>query len=114
MYMDQRKWSFLSASKKHFPVRVGGDAVAAAVLLEAETIFDSAHAKIHIVASTKGDREESEGREGRRGRRQIHAGRRDRRVCKCSTRGRDAVMEGKNCLFQRPAFSQSHYPRPVI
>jgi len=28
----------------------------------------------------------------------------NRRVCKCSTRGRDAVMEEKNCLFQRPAF----------
>jgi len=40
--MDQRKRSFLSKRvKKHFPVRVG-DA------LEAETIFDSTHAKIHI------------------------------------------------------------------
>lgn len=40
---------FVRVGKKHFPVRVG-DA------LEAETIFDSTHAKIHI-AALKGGRE---------------------------------------------------------
>lgn len=99
---------FVRVGKKHFPVRVG-DA------LEAETIFDSTHAKIHI-AALKGGREKPREREGEREREMEKEGERgsrgmaNRRVCKCSTRGRDAVMEEKNCLFQRPAFSQAHYP----
>lgn len=93
--------------KKHFPVRVG-DA------LEAETIFNSTHVKIHI-ATLKEGREKSKGREKKERERGGGGGRNsrgmaNRRVCKCLTRGRDAVMEEKNCLFQRPAFSQAHYP----
>lgn len=95
---------FVRVGKKHFPVRVG-DA------LEAETIFDSTHAKIHI-AALKGGREKprEKGRWRKKERERGSRGMANRRVCKCSTRGRDAVMEEKNCLFQRPAFSQAHYP----
>ena len=100
---------FCQSGKKHFLVRVG-DA------LEAETIFDSTHAKIHIAALKEGREKPKEGREGGRERERERERERNsrrmanRRVCKCSTRGCDAVMEEKNCLFQRPAFSQAYYP----
>lgn len=100
-------------------------------MLEAETIFDSTHVKIHIVASKESgkservkERETEREREGKKREREesredesageLHAGTANRRVCKCSTRGCDAVMEEKNCLFRRPAFSQAHLTRPVI
>jgi len=76
-------------------------------MLQAETIFDSTHAKIHI-ATSRGSSEI--GRGGGEEEEELAVAARasaraaNRRVCKCSTRGRDAVMEEKNCLFQRPAF----------
>jgi len=90
--------------KKHFPVRVG-DA------LEAETIFDSTHAKIHIALKEGREKPKAGVRKKERERERERDSRRmaNRRVCKCSTRGCDAVMGEKNCLFQRPTFSQAHY-----
>jgi len=62
---------FCQSGKKHFLVRVG-DA------LEAETIFDSTHAKIHI-AALKEDREKPKGgRDGGRERERGREGERER------------------------------------
>lgn len=58
IYGSEKMVVFVRVGKKHFPVRVG-DA------LEAETIFDSTHAKIHI-AALKGGREKPREREGER------------------------------------------------
>lgn len=85
-------------------------------MLEAETIFDSTHAKIHIVTSKGWVGGKAEGwkrvKRKRKERRWYTRAERaaNRRVCKCSTRGCNAVMEEKNCLFQRPAFSRADYP----
>lgn len=56
IYGSEKMVVFVRVGKKHFPVRVG-DA------LEAETIFDSTHAKIHI-AALKGGRERGRERKG--------------------------------------------------
>jgi len=56
---------FVRVGKKHFPVRVG-DA------LEAETVFNSTHAKIHI-ATLKEGREKSKEGEKKEKEREIRA-----------------------------------------
>lgn len=70
IYGSEKMVVFVRVGKKHFPVRVG-DA------LEAETIFDSTHAKIHI-AALKGGREKP--REGEREREMENEGEREARA----------------------------------